>query len=253
MIVNQVQDGWEIIYHRAHALLAAQVGGAWLADTRPGRWVEIMAAIAGHDDLAREWESPELTEAGAPEDFRLHEGTSVDSLRELVTYARYRGRFVALLTSMHTSFLCEPERGKQKPLDTFLDEQRELQEEWRRALKLSKKDAQAAYDFMQWCDRLSLILCMKQIPARERRLEIITYTDGQRYEIQQRPDGTLLIDPWPFAQDTIEVAIEFTALKQLKFKNSAELSKALQQAEISTHVWEFSRHAQSSETKVTAE
>ncbi|NJR51776.1 MAG: DUF3891 family protein [Leptolyngbyaceae cyanobacterium CSU_1_3] len=29
MIVNFNKDGWDVIYHRAHALLAAQLGGQW--------------------------------------------------------------------------------------------------------------------------------------------------------------------------------------------------------------------------------
>ncbi len=46
----------EVIYHRAHALLAAEIAGHWNAKNRPQRWLETIAAISHHDDLAREWE-----------------------------------------------------------------------------------------------------------------------------------------------------------------------------------------------------
>ncbi|WP_243902450.1 DUF3891 family protein [Aetokthonos hydrillicola] len=51
MIVNQHQKGWEVIYHRAHALLAAQIAGHWHPKLRPIRWLETIAAISHHDEI----------------------------------------------------------------------------------------------------------------------------------------------------------------------------------------------------------
>ncbi|MGH2415309.1 MAG: DUF3891 family protein, partial [Microcystaceae cyanobacterium] len=68
MIANLTVDGWEVIYHRAHALLAAQIGGHWRSSDAPERLYETLAAISHHDDLEKEWEGNELTEAGAPLD-----------------------------------------------------------------------------------------------------------------------------------------------------------------------------------------
>ncbi len=77
MIVNATQNGWEIIYHRAHALLAAQLAGQWRRKDAPARLYETIAAISHHDDLEKEWEEDSLTEAGAPKDFTL--GTKKDA------------------------------------------------------------------------------------------------------------------------------------------------------------------------------
>jgi hypothetical protein len=66
MIVNLQSDGWEIIYHRAHALLAAQIAGHWDLSKKTYRLYETIAAIAHHDNLEKEWEENQLTEAGAP-------------------------------------------------------------------------------------------------------------------------------------------------------------------------------------------
>nr|WP_281261363.1 DUF3891 family protein [Chamaesiphon polymorphus] len=71
MIVNLTDNGWEIIYHRAHALLAAQIAGYWQTPDDTTRLVDTIAAIAHHDDLEREWEGNHLTKAGAPLDFTL--------------------------------------------------------------------------------------------------------------------------------------------------------------------------------------
>ena len=66
MIVNLTEEGWEVIYHRAHALLAAQIAGYWNTPDDTAHLVETIAAIAHHDDLEREWQSNHLTKAGAP-------------------------------------------------------------------------------------------------------------------------------------------------------------------------------------------
>ena len=125
MIVNLTDDGWEIIYHRAHALLAAQIAGYWDTPDDTSRLVDTIAAIAHHDDLEREWQGGHLTKAGAPLDFTVGgEDLSVPPLYEHVENALYRGRWVALLVSMHISFLSEGKRGEMPELDEFLDKDR---------------------------------------------------------------------------------------------------------------------------------
>ena len=73
MIVNAIAEGWEIFYHRAHALLAAQIGMhlEWQIGERPARMTETIAAISHHDDLVMEWEIEHLGPAGTPLDFTL--------------------------------------------------------------------------------------------------------------------------------------------------------------------------------------
>jgi hypothetical protein len=73
-IVNPIKSGWEIIYHRAHALLAAQLAGQWQRKNAPARLYETLAAISQDGDLEKEWEEDNLTDAGAPMDF-LPNGT----------------------------------------------------------------------------------------------------------------------------------------------------------------------------------
>ncbi|MBD1937348.1 DUF3891 family protein [Microcoleus sp. FACHB-68] len=239
MIVNLVENGWEVIYHRAHALLAAQLAGQWKKSESPPRLYETIAAISHHDDLEREWEGNQLTEAGAPLDFTLDKKTSLPKLRELTTNSRYRGRWVAMLISMHTSFLNEGKRGESEELDQFLDEQLENQKKWRKELKITKKEAEEAYAFFQWCDRLSLILCMGNLPAGQRFLEISKGPDGERYDILERSDGLVTVKPWPFDAEKFTVNVEASSLNQIKFDSNDELKEALQTAPIKTLEWTF--------------
>ncbi len=243
MIVNATQNGWEIIYHRAHALLAAQLAGQWQRKDTPVRLYETIAAISHHDDLEKEWEEDNLTEAGAPRDFTLMTNSdaqeSIQKNANLAKDALYRGRWVALLISMHISRLNEPSRGQFPELDRLLDEQLQNQQRWRKELGIEKEEVDAAYAFMQWCDRLSLILCQHELPADERFLEISNGPDGQRYDIMQRSNKLVVVKPWPFQDEKFTVNIEACELSQVKFESNAELIQALQQAPIKVLEWTF--------------
>lgn len=239
MIVNQHEKGWEVIYHRAHALLAAEIAGHWNANKRPQRWLETIAAISHHDDLAREWEGHQLSEAGAPRDFTLSKNINLTKTRELAENARYRGRWVAMLISMHLSFLTEGKRGESPEIDSFLNEQLQHQEQWRQELGISKDEAASAYAFFQWCDRLSLILCQRLLPADERALEITHGPDGNRYDVIERSDGNVTVEPWPFQEEQFTVNVEACYLEQLKFDSDEELTQALKTAPIKTLEWKF--------------
>jgi hypothetical protein len=240
MIANQHEKGWEVIYHRAHALLAAQIAGQWSQNKeRPERIIETVAAISHHDDLEKEWESNHLTEAGGPLDFTLDKKTDLQRLRQLAKNSRYRGRWVAMLISMHLSYLNEGKRGESKELDQFLDEQKQNQQKWRKELGITEEEAQNAYNFFEWCDRLSLILCNHEIPEGLRALEIGTGPDGQRYDIVEREDGNVTVKPWPFKEEKFTVNVEACYLDQLQFSSNAELTESLQNAPIKVLEWTF--------------
>ncbi|MBD2355882.1 DUF3891 family protein [Tolypothrix sp. FACHB-123] len=239
MIVNATPNGWEIIYHRAHALLAAQLAGQWRRKNAPARLYETLAAISHHDDLEKEWEEDIVTEAGAPMDFTLKHSTNLDKIDKLAKNALYRGRWVALLISKHISRLYEGKRGQGAEFDQFLDEQLENQKRWRQELGIEKTSVEAAYAFMQWCDRLSLILCQQELPADERWLEISKGPDDRRYDIMLRGDSLVTVNPWPFEDEKFTVNIEACDITQLKFKDSTELSQALQEAPIKILEWTF--------------
>lgn len=239
MIANLTKTGWEVIYHRAHALLAAQIAGHWHKEVRPERLVETVAAISHHDDLEREWEGEHITPAGAPLDFTLIDGSDISVMRNFANNARYRGRWVALLISMHLSFLTEGKRGESAELDSFLDEQTANQNKWIEELNISHEEAQRAYAFFQLCDRLSLILCKGDLPVGVRALEIGKDFDGQRYDVLQREDSTIYVTPWPFESDRFTVNLEASCLNQLKFENSAQLAQALQNAPVKELKWTF--------------
>jgi hypothetical protein len=242
MIVNPTQDGWQVIYQPAHALLAAQIASHWRADQRPARWLETLIAIAHHDDEARDWtHSDHLTDSGAPLDFTQSKSPSLVQPRQVMADAHYRGRWDALMISMHMVFLYGYLRGEIPEFTEFIDEQIECQKQWRRELKVTKDEAERAYAIVQWADRMSLILCQGQLPEAERALEVSAGPDGTRHDVMQRRDGTVTVTPWPFEESRFSVVVESRCLSQLSFKDDAELQAVLLAAPAEALTWDYAK------------
>lgn len=241
MIVNQLNTGWEIIFQRAHEMLATQIAWHWQEAQRPERWTELLVAISEHDNRQESWHGRyHLNKAGAPKDFSMQD-FSLKQAREITNVSRYKSRFVSLLISMHTSYLYEPLRGKNKETDRFLDDQQLLQKDYRKSLGMSKAEVNAAYALMHWADRCSLILCKNELPADERHLEVFHDPADQPYYIWQRSEGSLGVDPWPFNKTNFKVEVEYRQLKQLAFDSDKELAEALMAAKIHEKQWVFKK------------
>ncbi|QNE41055.1 DUF3891 family protein [Hymenobacter sp. NBH84] len=242
MIVNPTPTGWQVIYQQAHALLAAQLAWQWPPFLPTDRWVGLLAATAQHDDEQQRWRGHYgLTAAGAPADFTQKE-FSLEQAEGVMRAARFQGQWRSLLTSLHLSFLYEPQRGENAQQDTFLDWQQAQQKQWRRALHVTKAEAQRAYALLQWCDRLSLILCRQELPERGRTLEISEGPDGKRYTVHRpTPEGPVLVSPWPFAASEFDVTVEASQLHELQFQDDAALTAALHAAPIETLQWGLRR------------
>lgn len=241
MIVNPNKAGWDIIFQRAHALLAGKIAMQWKISERPEPWTDVLSAIVDHDDGQRDWQTrAHLTDAGAPLDFTYQELDFAQAKRT-VNNARYRSRWIALLTSMHTSVLYEPLRGTDSELDDFLDGQRDYQQKLRRSVGIRKEAAEKMYRFVFFCDACSLVLCKSEVPGNGNRLELAPTPEQQTAYIFQRDNQQLSVDPWPFEADTFTVDIDVFRLRQLSFKDDQELYEALDQAEVVSQRWTFAR------------
>ena len=81
MIVSPINKGWEIIFHKAHALLAMDIG--LKLDTSlwpiPKYWAAGMESIGEHDNNQPLWHKRNnLTESGAPLDYRQREAVNLE-------------------------------------------------------------------------------------------------------------------------------------------------------------------------------
>lgn len=239
MIVNLQQGGWEVIYQRAHGLLAVKLASHWRKDERGDHWVDLLAAVTQHDNNQKEFcGDTYLTMIAAPADFMVAKGSPLEQAKQVVDDASYQGRYVALMTSMHTSNIYATKR-KDEAFAAFLDEQAEHQKKWRRALKLSKADAEKDYAIMNWCDRMSLILCQNELPTDSRRLEVTLTPTGEHSYVWQREDETLGLEPWPFEGAQVEVSVEASHLTETGFESDEVLHVALKKAPTKIKSWTF--------------
>lgn len=238
MIVHHTPKGWEIIHQQAHGLLAFEVATHWQVDQRPLFWFETLSALLEHDDGQNPYEGKNhLSEAGAPLQFAPY---SVEQCHRMIEIALQKSRWNALMVSHHATFLYEPKRGEDKALDTFLDQQKDNQKQWRKDYGATQKEVMYAYDFVQWCDALSLILCRSELPPEGRLLEISKGPNGESYFIQQRTDDkSLCVSPWPFDRSEFKVHVEVYPVNQLRFKDDNELYNAINDARIDLREWVF--------------
>ena len=241
MIVNQDEAGWIIIFQRSHALLAGKIAMQWKLADRPEPWTDVLSAIIDHDDGQRDWHDRQhLTKAGAPLDF-THQEPDIAQAKRAVANARYRSRWIALLTSMHASALYERLRGTNQEIDDFLDEQQQYQEQLRRNVGIRKAEAETLYRFVFFCDACSLVLCKDEVPKNGNKLEFADTPDQQAAYIFYQKDESISVEPWPFEAPSFTVEVDVFPVKQLAFKSDEDLYTALNQAEVQTKTWTFQR------------
>ena len=237
MIVNYKEDGWHIITQRAHGILAAQLAMQWREKDRPERWTETVLAIAEHDDAEAELDGENLlTPTGGPLNFDM-KTFELEHCQKLSMLTQLKSRVIALLTSVHTVFLYSKEEATNAEAKAFLNEQKTLQEQWRKELGMEKAEVIRLYDLLEWCDACSLLICQGQEQPEKRKLEISTGPDKKMYHLSQVDEKPLPVEPWPFEAKTFTVSFEWRTIKQLQFGSSEEFRQAFLEAPVSETKW----------------
>ncbi|RYU90027.1 DUF3891 family protein [Mucilaginibacter terrigena] len=241
MIVNYTEQGWEIITQRAHGLLAAQIAMQWRKKDRPERWTETLIAIADHDDAQTELEADDLlTTQGGPVDFSMKK-FEAEHCQRLHNFSVSKSRYIALLTSVHMSFLHKGE-GETKPgVRSFLAEQEKLQKQWMKELGITQKEIDHAYGLMEWCDAFSLLLAQHEVQPENRTIEVSRGPDDKQYKLMRKDNGTLTIKPWPFEDVSFTLSLESRTLATLKFKSNDQFKKELAGAQVTEKIWRLEK------------
>lgn len=246
MIVTNVESGWEIVFQPSHGLLAGLLADHFAPWRQGPFWFETKAAITAHDDQKMRFKKGSrnyLTESGAPKDFSWVSKTAKKRFKEVsrrLKTAYRKHRWVGLLESLHAEQLY----GSQSVSDSLADllqAERKHRKQTLKGLSLKQSDLRRAYDTLRWCDRCSLILCQSALPTMQRRLEIITCSDDVRFDVHQRDDETVGVEPWPFGRDEFTASVEVRKLEQLTFEDDAELGKAIADCDPEIREWRFTR------------
>lgn len=213
MLFRELPGGdWLAITQPAHALVSGQMLRAWGAPgfARPEPLEEVATAAAQHDVAWMGWETvPTLDPAtGRPHLFRRvgardHAPMWAAGV-ELALQAW--GPWVALLVSRHGSLIYTryADRHRLAPEDAaaaerYLGEQGDRQLAWAAALGAPMAQVERNGALVAAVDALSLAVCGELPlpgPAGEAPLEA---GGTVTLHMDRRPDGELVLDPWPFA------------------------------------------------------
>jgi hypothetical protein len=242
MIVTHTAEGWDVIFQSAHALLAYNFALELQGLRDRPFWSETLAAIVEHDDHKEAFgKNVYLTDLGAPRDFTLFNLTARERFVEVkrrIESGHRKHRWIGLLCSRHTAELYTKERTSRR-MRSLLEAEEKRGKRVLEDLHASATDLEAAYQILLFCDRLSLILCQGQIPAMNRRVEVISEPSGGRYDLWETDDESLAIAPWPFERQAFEVAVEVRTLQQLEFASDRELQRHLRVTEVVQRRWVF--------------
>jgi len=238
MIRIETEDGWILTEHREHARLAGRFGAHWGNDAfaPPDPRPNVLAAVMRHDDAwAVRDATPFLTREGRPSAFSRELVGTYSAFEEidLADYLAVRGRaaeavaaenpYAAVLISMHTVDLltAQADLSGLSAADRalhgdFIARQQGRQEQLVQDLGRDPALAPAAsaerrfagFSFLQTCDSMSLMACVRfprPIPLRRPQPR----RDGTPTEILCTPlgDDTYRLSPFPLDQPVVELAV----------------------------------------------
>lgn len=239
MIRIATPTGHTLVSHQEHARLAGRFAAHWgntlfPSPAAPEAIPEVMVAVAHHDDawVARD-AAPFLTREGRPAGFTRELVGTYAAFEEidLADYLAVRGAateavaaehiYAGILVSMHSYNLLteQADLATMKPGDrplhtTFVEGQLTRQKELIAVLSptlaahATPEKLQRAFEFLQFCDNLSLIVCVSYDQTRAIRH---THPDatGTRRTITCTPlgDSTYRLEPWPFNQPTLDFTV----------------------------------------------
>jgi hypothetical protein len=137
-----------------------------------------------------------------------------------------QSRYAALLVSLHGTGLYERLRPHDDPavaaaIAAYLDEQRALQAEL--AAGLDPAEVERNRSLLRCWDSFSLALCLPRLPWR---LEGVPAAEGDAAIVLDGDAARVTVDPWPFAEERLEVACEGRRLPGT-FADEAALHAAL--------------------------
>lgn len=243
MIVNKSVKGLHIILHEAHGLLAGKIANEIATEFRPVNWFETLIAVCEHDDRQLNFDEKDyLSEIGVPLDFTEDSSTVKEVLvrmKRILKSAENKSSWVRLLISYHLEFIYSSLIEDSKQIKQFFKNEEKSRQESLLMYNVTEKKAKEYYEFLRFCDRLSLILCKDETPEGQRLLEINTSINGICYFIKKNEDNKLVIKPWIFDSPKFEISVEERILKKTQFTSSRNFEEILMNSVPNLKKWEF--------------
>ena len=261
MIRIETDRGWVLITHKDHARLAGKFAGLW--DTERFSFPEprrsTLFGIASHDDSWQKPDSrPTIAEDGTPSAFSKELVGAYDAfenmdlpsylaVREMATEAcADKDPFAARMISMHTVSLLTDHAdlstlsNEQRPIHAaFIENQLKRQQELTAASVgiprlesfASEEHFQAAFELLQACDSLSLYCCVlfPEVRALQHGHKMQAVDHPVKISFTPVGPSTFALVPFPFAGDSVDIAIPCIRIVGKTFDSSEALQIAYDQ------------------------
>jgi hypothetical protein len=238
MVLRRDGDAVIAIGQPSHAWISGQLARAW-GNERFGAvepWEEVCLAAEQHDAGMTDWDLAPTLNAGTGLPHSFVEMPLEDHV-ELWSHAHERvlpqSRYAALLVSMHGTALYEIRdlsklSGEHVALvRDYLEGQRALQGSLRRSLDDAAVERNQRL-IWTW-DAFSLALCLDWAPMELADVPAASGSLGVRLEPAGDEQRRVLVDPWPFARESVRVRCEGRRLAG-RFDDQDEMRAALRDA-----------------------
>ncbi|TDQ41438.1 DUF3891 family protein [Aureibacillus halotolerans] len=223
MIIKQHQDGFICIRQHDHGLLSGELAYGLLPQMRSFTNIsedEWLFAVTSHDIG---WRSLDRTllwneHTNAPYSFEDYPpAPKVQAYTEGINGVEEQDAVAGLLCSLHMTSFFEHDRPLADEEVAFVRAEAARQKRLKGNVNLPEKDLQHAFELLQFCDHLSLYLCLNH-PGRKKEEEWPWYKQGFPYRspaLRNHPvvgwwprTETVIMHPFPFTTPQ-EVSIPY--------------------------------------------
>jgi len=228
MIVRPIEKGWTIYFHKAHALLAMEIG--LQLDKRFWPIKEYLAAgmdsISEHDNNQPKWNGKDnLTSSGAPLDYRQRTEVDLEQVKGVARSAKYKSSFIELMVSLHFQRLYHGSNNLD--VQEFLKKQEATCEKLIKRLNLQEPEVLQCYRFLRFCDDLSLALCQNDFDNLDGPCSIKSVTGKGEGMLAHISEDSFILDPWLFEEDEVDLKIEYYTVRKHFYASDEELKNEL--------------------------
>ncbi|MCT8137946.1 DUF3891 family protein [Anaerobacillus sp. CMMVII] len=239
MVVTERRDEILLFEQHEHAKVCGEFAQAWKDEYFDGneKRESVLYAIYEHDNGWIELDQRPLLnkETKLPHSFIDYPlSPKLEAYTKGINYIEQHDEYAALICSLHyASFFERYTNGRG---EVFLAQERKRQRKLLQVLTVEKETLQFHYDLLQFCDNLSLYLCMNE-PGVDKKNEFSWFKRGfqQRFHFNQKrriiahwlDKNTVSVEDFPFSCE-LTVSMGY---KKIKKNRILSLEKEYEAAE----------------------
>lgn len=131
----------------------------------------------------------------------------LDQANSVLQSVKYKSSFMVLMVSAHFQKLYGD--SKELEVQKFLEHLNTSCDKIVQNQGLQKKEVAQCYQFLRFCDDLSLALCQNDFENHKEPAQIDPISGQEKISLAQLPNGEFELDPWLFDEEKKEFYVEY--------------------------------------------